>query len=101
MTVKRGDMILTERQPEMTVTSSAVDPQRTMVNGKEATWTETTLKSWRLHVAPRFAKGETCTDANAFFPRPYVDEYNRGSSKSGFVYTVQPGRRVCFVDLVP
>lgn len=69
-------------------------PQQTLINGKPAIWNDDVRKLWALVVAARF-EGETrdVINANYFTPRPYVDEYNRGSEKSGFTYTV--GSAVC------
>lgn len=74
---------------------------RTLINAKDAAWTRAIQADWNAHVAPRFKAGETCQSANYYTPRPYVDEYNRGSNSRGFVYVVNPGRRVCLVQLVP
>ena len=54
---------------------------------------------WSKHVDPLFEHGETCETANYYTPRPYVDTYNKGSNTSGFVYIVNPGRRVCFYEI--
>ena len=70
----------------------------TKINGKPDVWTDDILRLWHTHVCPKFAPGETCSEANYFTPRPYVDEWNRGSNKAGFVYTVQPGNRVGLVE---
>ena len=63
-------------------------PARTMIRGQLAEWTEDILAKWRERVAPLFKEGETCSDANYFTPRPWRNEYDRGSDKEGFVYTV-------------
>jgi len=70
------------------------EPQQTMVNGKPAAWNDEVRELWALVVAAHF-EGETrpVVSANYFTPRPYVDQYNMGSDKSGFTYTV--GRDVC------
>jgi hypothetical protein len=70
-------------------------PKRTTVNGVKAEWTDAIRAMWAQVVSMHF-DGETrnVEDANYYTPRPYVDEYNRGSYDSGFVYTV--GRDVFY-----
>lgn len=63
-----------------------------LVNGKPGEWPERVERLWKEKVL--FGDGETCERANWFTPRPFVDEYNQGSKTEGFVYTVNPGRRV-------
>lgn len=70
------------------------DPQKTSINGKPAEWNAEIRELWALVVAAHFDKETRPTvSANYYTPRPYVDEYNRGSDRSGFVYVV--GRDVC------
>lgn len=79
----------------------AVTPKHIAVNGNfDADWFEMTWKLWWDNVSHRFEIGEWCSSANYFTPRPYQDEYNRGSDKEGFVYVVQPGNRVCLWERV-
>lgn len=70
-------------------------PTKTQVLGKECDWTEDILREWETRIMPRFKNGDWCSTANYFAPRPYVDEYNRGSDYWGFTYVVEPGNRVC------
>ena len=66
-----------------------------------AKWTKETWALWDKNVAPLFKDGKDwCSAAHYYQPRPYVDEYNRGSDKEGFTYVVQPGYRVCFWERV-
>jgi len=74
---------------------------RTCINSKEATWTSDIWNLWNSRAVPAFAKGESCSSANYFTPRPWVDEYNRGSRYAGFLYTVQPGNRICLTQWIP
>lgn len=68
---------------------------KTLVNAKPREWAAQTQSLWDEHVAPLFEEGEWCRRANYYTPRPWMDEYNRGSDWEGFVYTVQPGNHVC------
>jgi hypothetical protein len=70
-------------------------PAKTTVNGRPAAWGEDISKLWLAKVAVKFDEGETCSTANYYTPRPWQNEYDRGSDKEGFVYVVQPGYRVC------
>jgi hypothetical protein len=78
----------------------------TTINGKPAEWTQAIKDLWEKLVVPRIGKGETITTANYYSPRPFVDEYNRGSNKEGFVYVVhgtpeaECGGHVCFAERV-
>jgi len=69
---------------------------RTSINGQVAEWNETIWQLWHTHVDladPKLSDAEArISDANYFTPRPYVDEYNRGDTKTGF--TVTQGRAV-------
>jgi hypothetical protein len=58
----------------------------TSINGKPATWTPEILQEWNAQASGRPAG--VVTLANYFTPRTYVDKYNRGDIKTGFVYTV-------------
>lgn len=64
-------------------------------------WDARIQSLWDEKIVPLFAEGETCSHANYFAPRPYVDEYNRGSNREGFTYTVQPGNHVCQKTWIP
>lgn len=75
-----------------------VHARETTINAKPATWDKWIRALWRDRVEPRFRAGETCSLANYFTPRPYQDEWSPGSAMAGFVYVVEPGRRVCFVE---
>jgi hypothetical protein len=72
-------------------------PKRITVNGDSgADWPQSVWALWEKNVSPKFEKGEWCSTANYYTPRPHRNEYDRGSDKEGFVYVVQPGQRVCF-----
>lgn len=73
-------------------------PMHTQINAQPAPWGKGVRALWNEHAAPLFKDGDWCGSANFFTPRPYVDEYNRGSDKAGFTYVVHPGHRVCFVE---
>lgn len=61
---------------------------RTCINGKEASWPFEVQAKWEGTAHIRSLG--TIVDANYFTPRPYVDEWNRGSRDEGFTYTVHP-----------
>ena len=71
---------------------------KTLVNGHQIDWSTKIWELWESKVAPLITDEEMCSYANYFTAREYRNEYDRGSNKSGFTYTVQPGNRVCFVD---
>lgn len=75
-------------------------PEITLINSRETPWPEDVQRRWEEKVVPRFRPGERCSRANYFTPRPYVDEWNRGSDKVGFVYIVLREDRAlsCMVD---
>jgi hypothetical protein len=79
---------------------------RTLIQGKSAVWTLEIEALWEQLVVPRMSPGETISMANYYAPRPYVDEYNRGSDKEGFVYEVHGsekasrGGHVCYAERV-
>lgn len=54
------------------------------INGKPAEWTPAIQAKWDSFEKP----DGIVTHANWYTARPYVDEYNTGSTKEGFVYTV-------------
>ena len=65
------------------------------VQGKDAEWTDEIREKWEAVKAdwkpakppePQFPVYYVWS-CNYFRPRPYVDEYNRGSPDEGFVYT--------------
>jgi len=76
--------------------------ERVAVNASNVEdWPDRAKELWDKHVAPRFEEGERCTAANYYTPRPYVDDYNRGSSDEGFVYILTPGPRVGYWKHTP
>lgn len=67
----------------------------TLINGQPAEWTREIWQLWYTHaldIDPKYQTGQV-TRANYFTPRPAVDEYNRGSNKAGFTYTVMDAGR--------
>ena len=70
---------------------------KTSINGTPATWPAAIWRLWNTHADACDPKLTVLTvvAANYFTPRPYVDEYNRGSGEEGFVYTVSRPIRVC------
>lgn len=69
-------------------------PMRTTINDEPAEWTPEIWAKWHTvadDADPKYT-GERVTSANYYTPRPYVDEYNRGSREEGFTYIM--GRRV-------
>lgn len=73
-------------------------PQETTINGVKAKWSKEIDDKWAEVVKIHFKdEKRPCSDANYFTPRPYVDQYNRGSDSEGFVYVV--GIDVCYHTL--
>ena len=70
---------------------------KTTVNGKESPWTVAIQAEWVKRVLPSLQNHHHVTAANYYTPRPYRDEYDRGSVAYGFTYTIN-GRHVCFVQ---
>lgn len=64
-----------------------------LINGKPAVWPDYVLSLWKREVIP-LLKDSHCVIANFFTARPYRNEYDKGSDKFGFTYTLQPGNRV-------
>jgi hypothetical protein len=62
---------------------------RTQIRGEEAPWPEYVRQKW-LNATAHWPPGERekVTLAGYFTPRPYVDEWNRGSSTEGFTYVL-------------
>lgn len=70
----------------------------TQINGKEAEWPEAIRQLWESEMAKR--EPVYVVQANYFRPRPYRDQWDRGSRDSGFVYVVRDceftlGTRAC------
>lgn len=62
---------------------------KTMVNGKDAEWTPEIWAKWHTFADdadPKY-KDAPVSMSNYFTPRPYQDEYSRGSREEGFTYT--------------
>lgn len=72
---------------------------KTQINGKSASWSPGIAAFWNEVIKERIKPGETITEVNYFSPRPYIDEYNKGSNKEGFVYTIN-GRHVAQFERV-
>lgn len=71
---------------------------RTTIDGTPAVWPLEVHLKFQEYINSKMKADERIINANFFTPRPAVDEYNRGSSYSGFVFTVNPGLRVCIVQ---
>lgn len=71
-------------------------PMKTSILGQNAPWPPK-IQDLFAEKLPRLESWEVVTDANYFTPRPFVNEYDQGSRKEGFVYTLNH-RRVCFVE---
>jgi len=61
------------------------------INGVDAPWPTEVIEKWLAVMKSPGAPKENPVQANYFTPRPYVDQYNRGSSAEGFVYTFYRG----------
>jgi len=57
----------------------------TSINGKPATWTPEILEAW-TKALQGIDDPAPVTSANYFTPRPYRNEYDRGSDEYGFTY---------------
>lgn len=68
--------------------TKAPKPKVTMINAKPAEWDEFIWELWE-QTAKRFRDNEACLNSNYFTTRPYVDQWNSGSSEYGFTYTAQ------------
>jgi hypothetical protein len=69
---------------------------QTTVNGKETDWTPEIWQKWYTFADmadPKLSRG-TVRHANYFTPRPYRNEYDRGSGEEGFVFTLTIPDRV-------
>ncbi len=61
---------------------------KTSINGKPAEWTEEIKAKWEAALAnAKLTEGEVVTNCNYFTPRPWRNEYDRGSAEEGFTYT--------------
>lgn len=56
---------------------------KTTINAKAAQWSDAIQAKWDGEEIEGFV-----TNANWYTARPYVDEYNRGSTEEGFIYTI-------------
>ena len=63
------------------------------VNGKPSDWTPEIQAKWDHFVKTSELDFTGLNQVNYFTPRPYVDQYNRGSREEGFTYTIH--RNVC------
>lgn len=63
----------------------------TSINGQPAEWTQAIWQLWHTYVDvadPKFyEKYGRPTRGNYFTPRPYRNEYDRGSTTEGFTWT--------------
>lgn len=72
-----------------------------MINGEPANWSGEIFAKWVSTIEDFRSKnpevrGEV-TSVNYFSPRPYVDQYDRGSKTEGFMFTI--GRDVWQINL--
>ena len=62
---------------------------KTSINGVSTKWTEAIWRKWiKVKSGPNMPEGEV-THCNYFTPKPWRNEYDRGRSEEGFVYTIQ------------
>jgi hypothetical protein len=65
------------------------------INGRDGVWPKRAEREWRkLTAAWKTEDVEACTRVNYFTPRPYRNEYNRGSEEEGFIYIIRGS--VCY-----
>src|SRR5262245_1039659 len=79
-------------------------PIITSIRGTEAAWPEAVKELWcsKVEAHPGYdqlTKDRAVTRANYYTPRPYVNEYNRGSYTEGFTFIV--GRQVYVHEWTP
>jgi len=76
-------------------------PKRIAVNGNfDADWSLKVWKLWHAATKDSFKPDQWVSSANYYTPRPYRNEYDRGSDKEGFLFVIQPGQHVCFWERV-
>ena len=70
-------------------------PQETSINAKPSVWSGDIWRKWRQVARgingawAKIGKGPAVvTHANYYTPRPYMNEYDRGSKAEGFIYTI-------------
>lgn len=61
---------------------------RQSISGKPAPWTPDIQAKWDKVISEPNMPDGVVTHANYFTPRPYRNEYDRGSKDEGFVYTL-------------
>jgi len=61
---------------------------KTSINGKAAEWPDEVKAKWDTIISDPGCPNGKVTNANYFMPRPYRNEYDRGSEDEGFVYTI-------------
>ena len=61
---------------------------RTSINGLEADWTPDIQAKWEAARDESAPDAAEVVQANYFTPRPWRNEYDRGSPDEGFTYTV-------------
>lgn len=78
-----------------------IRPKRTTVRGVEADWTPEIWEKWdkREDLTDKTDQPLVVLTANYYTPRPYVDDYSRGSTKEGFTFVI--GSRVYFHEWTP
>lgn len=72
----------------------------TSINGKREEWSDRIWSKWDSVANERW--GGEVISANYFTPRPYRNEYDRGSEEEGFTYTMRThnhGIQVCQVKI--
>ncbi len=61
---------------------------KTQINGKDADWTDEIQTKWDAVAEAEDAPEGTVVSSNYFTPRPWRNEYDRGSPDEGFTYVV-------------
>ena len=74
-------------------------PTRTQLNGKDAPWPEGVHDLWQQRAANYDWEGRRLGSVNYHTPRPYRNDYDRGTDHWGFVYIID-GDKVCFIECV-
>lgn len=68
---------------------------RTQINGEDAEWPPAVRELFERKMAER--EPANITLAGYFTPRPWRNEYDRGSKHEGFTYVID-GRHVCIIQ---
>lgn len=81
-----------EKVGTLTVQGACPAAMKTSINGEEAPWTDAIQAKWdeaMMNATGDHLDFAVATSANYFTPRPWRNEYDRGSREEGFTYVVK------------